>query len=145
MCAINQHSLNPRKKMRQLLFVAASAFIITSSPSYAATPNGLWLSADGRVKVKLTECQNALCGRIVWLKQPIDPLTRHLRTDSKNPDASKRARKLLGLKVVSDLRQSGENKWSGSIYNADDGRSYDVNVRLVGEQKLALEGCALGI
>lgn len=131
--------------MRQTLFAAAAALLVTSSASLAATPHGVWLSADGRVKVKLSDCQDALCGKVVWLKQPLDPQTRLPRTDNKNPDESKRARKVLGLTVAPGLRPAGENKWSGPIYNADDGKSYDVSVKLVSARKLALQGCAFGI
>jgi uncharacterized protein (DUF2147 family) len=45
---------------------------------------------------------------------------------------------MLGLNVARGLQPAGENKWSGAIYNADDGKSYDVNVKLVSSKKMAL-------
>ncbi len=126
-------------------WIPAAALIMTLTPAIAATPHGVWLSSDGRVKVKVSDCQSALCGRVVWLKEPIDPETRRPRTDKHNPDASKRDRPMLGLNVVHGLQPTGENKWSGPIYNADDGKSYAVNVKLVSAKKMALEGCVLGV
>ena len=96
-------------------------------------------------KGQVSDCQGALCGRVVWLKEPLDPETRRPRTDKQNPDASKRDRPMLGLNVVRGLQPAGENKWSGAIYNADDGKSYDVNVKLVSSKKMALKGCVLGV
>ena len=126
-------------------WIAAAALIIASTPAIAATPHGVWLSSDGRVKVKVSDCQGALCGRVVWLKEPLDPETHRPRTDKKNPDASKRGQPMLGLNVVRGLQPAGENKWSGAIYNADDGKSYDVNVKLVSSKKMALEGCMVRV
>jgi uncharacterized protein (DUF2147 family) len=126
-------------------WIPVTALIMALTPAIAATPHGVWLSSDGRVKVKVSDCQGALCGRVVWLKEPLDPETRRPRTDKQNPDASKRDRPMLGLNVVRGLQPAGENKWSGAIYNADDGKSYDVNVKLVSSKKMALEGCVLGV
>ena len=127
------------------LWIAIAALIIATTPAIAANPHGVWLSSDGRVRVKVSDCQGALCGRVVWLKEPLDPETRRPRTDKRNPDASKRGQPMLGLNVVHGLQPIGENKWSGAIYNADEGRSYAVNVKLVSSNKLALQGCVLRV
>lgn len=128
----------------QRFLLAAAAAVITSTAALAANPSGVWLSADGRVKVRLTNCQNDLCGRVVWLKQPNDPQTQRPRTDKLNPDSTKRDRPMLGLQVVSGLRPLGENVWSGPIYNADEGNSYNVSLTLITPTKAALKGCVLG-
>jgi len=125
--------------------VIATMLIFGSIPANAATPNGIWLSANGRVKVRVTNCEAALCGTVVWLKDPIDSKTQAPRTDKLNPDVGKRDQPLLGLKVVHGLRAQGPNKWSGPIYNADEGRSYNVNVTLISSRKMELEGCVLGV
>ena len=39
------------------------------------------------------------------------------------------------------MRPSGPNKWSGQIYNADDGKSYASNVSVAGPDTLRVEGC----
>jgi uncharacterized protein (DUF2147 family) len=130
--------------MRYFLF-ATVAVMIASTTAIAATPNGVWLSADGRVKVRVTHCNDSLCGAIVWLKQPIDPQTQRPRTDKLNPDITKRDRPLLGMQVARDFRPTGDNKWAGQIYNADEGKVYKINLTLTNPRKLALKGCVLGI
>lgn len=129
--------------MRSFLF--AGAALIMASTTAAAAPHGTWLSADGTVKVRVTDCHGGLCGTIVWLKRPIDPKTHRPKTDKLNPDVAKRDRPMLGLRVVQGLKPVGENKWSGPIYNADEGRVYNVNVTLKSDSRLALEGCVLGV
>src|ERR1700674_1631602 len=124
----------------RVFWFAAVAVIIASTLAVAATPNGVWLSADGRVKVRVTNCEGALCGTVVWLKEPIDPNTRLPRTDKLNPDVNKRGRPMLGLKVVEGLQPLGADKWSGPIYNADEGQSHNVNLTLISPTKLSLKG-----
>jgi uncharacterized protein (DUF2147 family) len=43
--------------------------------------------------------------------------------------------------AASAMRPSGANKWSGQIYNADDGNSYASNIAVSGPDRLRVEGC----
>ncbi|MFA6265177.1 MAG: DUF2147 domain-containing protein [Pseudolabrys sp.] len=106
---------------------------------------GLWLSADGGTKVRVTECGNKLCGKVVWLNEPIDPSTGKPKTDKHNADADKRTRPLIGVQVVNGMEPAGDNKWSGKIYNADDGRTYQAHVTLVSDKAMQVQGCVLGV
>ena len=124
---------------------ASAAVIIASTTAIAADPTGVWLSADGRAKVRVTNCQGALCGTVVWLVEPIDPQTQRPRTDKLNPDINKRGRPMLGLQVVEGLRPLSANEWSGRIYNADEGHSYNVNLTLINSTRAELKGCILEV
>lgn len=107
---------------------------------------GTWLSADGGTKVRVTECGgNKLCGKVVWLNEPVDPETGKPKTDKRNADPAKRARPLIGVPVVNGMAPSGDNKWSGEIYNADDGKTYQAHVTLVSDNAMNVQGCVLGI
>src|ERR1700680_482503 len=130
--------------MRSILF-AAVAVMFASTAAVAANLNCILLSADGRVKLRVTNCHGALCGTVVWLKEPIDPQTHLPRTDKLNADVNKRSRPMLGLQVVQELQPVGANRWSGPIYNADEGQVYHVNLTLTSTTKLALKGCMLGL
>ncbi len=81
--------------------------------------------------------------RVVWLHEPIDRRTGKPKTDKRNPDPAKRARPLIGLQVVNGLAPSGPNKWSGLIYNADDGRTYRASFKVQSESTAKVEGCVL--
>jgi uncharacterized protein (DUF2147 family) len=39
------------------------------------------------------------------------------------------------------MQPSGPNKWSGRIYNADDGSTYASSVSVAGPDTLRVEGC----
>jgi uncharacterized protein (DUF2147 family) len=139
------------RPMTSKLFAAgalAAASLITASIAYAARTadvTGVWMSQDGRTKVRVTDCGGALCGRIVWLKEPIDPKTGKPRTDKLNPDASKRDRPMLGLQVVNGLRPAGEDKWAGPIYHADEGMVIQVSLVVENEKHATMRGCVLKI
>jgi len=125
------------------LVIGALAGVIVSSAALAADPTGVWLSQDGDAKVHVTDCGGALCGSVVWLKEPIDPKTGRPRTDKFNPDTSKRERPMLGLPVVTGLRPSGANRWSGLIYNADEGTTHHINLTVTNPKQAIIVGCVL--
>ena len=82
---------------------------------------------------------------MVWLNRPTDPSTGKPKTDSLNPDPGKRGRPLLGLQVVHGLTSNGPDTWSGQIYNADDGKTYQAHVMVVSHSAMKVEGCVLAV
>lgn len=131
--------------MKKLVCAAALAFSLLSGAAFAANPEGTWLSGDGGTKVHISNCGGKLCGTVVWLQEPIDSKTGKPKTDELNPDPAKRSRPMIGLQVVRGLSPSGENRWSGQIYNADDGKTYSANMQVADENTAHVEGCVLGI
>ncbi|MDX3970295.1 MAG: DUF2147 domain-containing protein [Bradyrhizobium sp.] len=105
-------------------------------------PFGAWLTQAGDAKVVVKPCGAAICGKIVWLKQPIDSATGKPQTDDKNPDPSLRTHRIVGLQLFLDMLPSTSNSWSGRVYNADDGKSYDSTVILLDAARLEVRGCA---
>ncbi|MBI5911350.1 MAG: DUF2147 domain-containing protein [Betaproteobacteria bacterium] len=118
---------------------------LISSAAPAGTPEGIWLSEDGATKVRIANCAGKLCGTLVWLDKPTDATTGKPKTDKHNPDPAKRSRPLLGLQVVRGLAPSGPDKWSGLIYNADDGRTYQAHLKVQSANAAHVEGCVLAI
>ncbi len=123
--------------------VALTALPGAMSSAYAqgVEPSGTWLTQAGDAKVKVSKCGGGLCGVIVWLKEPYDTATGQPATDSKNPDRALARRSLIGLALFSGMPASGPNKWSGPIYNADDGNSYASHISVTGADTLRVEGC----
>ena len=115
---------------------------IASHPASAADPTGLWLTAAGDARIRIARCGLGICGSIVWLKEPIDPATGQPQVDDKNPDPAMQNRRILGLQILS-MHPNGAGKWSGSIYNADDGKTYRASVMPEGPTALKVEGCVL--
>ncbi len=103
---------------------------------------GTWLTQAGDANVLVGPCGAAICGKVVWLKQPIDGATGKPQTDDKNPDPGLKARRIVGLQIFLDMLPSAPNAWSGRVYNADDGKSYASTVTLLDAGRLEVRGCA---
>jgi uncharacterized protein (DUF2147 family) len=130
--------------MKTMLRIAAIACVFGVADVALADPSGTWQTENGRSRIKIADCGGALCGTIVWLKEPNDPDTGKPKLDKNNTDASKRTRPLIGVPIVLSMKPNGANKWSGQVYNAEDGKTYSGNIIEQGASSLKLEGCALG-
>jgi uncharacterized protein (DUF2147 family) len=118
----------------------------TLGGALAADPLGNWLTEDGKATVRVANCGGALCGTIVALKEANDPDTGKPKTDKNNADASLRSRPMIGVQIVLQMKPSGTaNKWSGQVYNAEDGKTYSGSLTLQDANTIRLEGCVLGI
>ncbi|WP_441233680.1 DUF2147 domain-containing protein [Bradyrhizobium sp. 930_D9_N1_4] len=107
----------------------------------AQSADGTWLTQAGDARVKIGKCGAGICGNIVWLREPHDTATGQPATDSKNPNPALARRPMIGLPLFSGMQPSGPNKWSGQIYNADDGSTYASSVSVTGADSLRVEGC----
>ena len=102
---------------------------------------GTWLTQAGDARVRVSHCGAGLCGVVVWLRDSIDPATGKPQVDDKNPNPALKRRPMIGLPLFIGMHSSGANRWSGQIYNADDGSTYVSNVSLAGPDTLKVEGC----
>jgi uncharacterized protein (DUF2147 family) len=129
-----------------LCISAATLLSVSSSrTASAADAFGTWLTGDKGGQVRIVNCGGALCGNLVWLKEPNDPATGRPKTDKHNADASKQSRPLLGVPVVLAMKPSGHGQWSGEVYNAEDGKTYSGSFTLTGPDTADLKGCVLSI
>lgn len=126
------------------LALCAVAALAVASPALAADPHGVWLTEPGTSRIRIADCGDALCGTIVWLKDPNDAETQRPRLDKLNADPAKRSRPLMGVTIVIGMKPAAADKWSGQVYNAEDGKTYTGSVTMLGANALKLEGCALG-
>jgi len=116
--------------------------LITSAR--AAEPFGTWYTASGESQIRITNCGGALCGSLVWLKEPNDPETGAPKTDKHNPDPGRQGRPLIGTQILLGLRPGGAGEWAGQLYNAEDGKTYSGSLTLTGANTADLKGCVLG-
>ena len=113
----------------------------TAAHAQTADASGTWLTQAGDARVKISKCGGDICGVIVWLREPHDTATGQLATDSKNLNPALAKRAMIGLPLFSGMQPAGPNKWSGQIYNADDGSTYASSVSVTGAETLRVEGC----
>ncbi len=100
---------------------------------------GKWLSENGRLIVEIYKSGDKYYGKINWLYIQADDNGKP-RTDIENPDASKRNVPLMGLVVLKHL-EFKEGFWqNGTVYNCQNGKTYDCDMWLDGKNKLVLRG-----
>jgi uncharacterized protein (DUF2147 family) len=122
--------------MKRLFAYAAIA--LTASPALAAelSPIGDWLVKDGYANIRIDNCGGKMWGIIAWEKSPGG-------VDSENPDPAKKTRPVLGMPILIGMAPNPKEpgKWSGEIYNSQNGKMYTASISLADENTLDLEGC----
>ena len=124
------------------IFLALLAVCVTAgaaaAQSPAPDPTGEWRVADGRARIRVVDCGEALWGVVAWEKKP--------GLDFRNPDPALRRRPTLGMPILLQMRPGDEpGHWEGQIYNAQDGQTYDGSMTLRNADTLHVEGCAMSI
>ncbi len=131
--------------MRTLsILTATTTMLIALSAAQAADPHGVWATEGGKAQVRMADCGGALCGTIIALSEPNDTKTGRPKSDENNPDPGKRSRPMIGTQIVLGMKPDSANKWSGNIYNAEDGKTYSGSFTLISTTSAQLQGCVLG-
>ena len=118
------------------LFAGAAILSLCSASALGADASviGDWLVKDGYGHIRIDNCGGKMWGIVAWEKEP--------GFDSENPDAAKKGRPLLGTPVLMGLAPAKEpGKWTGEIYNSQNGKMYGATISLADENTLDLEGC----
>lgn len=120
---------------------AAKGATPAPAPSTEPTgPYGVWFDDTGRGAVEIRPCGASLCGNIYWLQEPLKANGSPV-TDANNPDSAKRVRPVCGLQVIGNVRMQPDGSWDeGWVYDPKVGKSYDVAIALVGNDRLAVTG-----
>lgn len=126
--------------MRWPSFACACA-LLAAAPVMAAEPDvfGLWATARNNGRVLIEQCGAALCGRVM----DGNALRAHAdQADVKNPDPSKRSRRIRGLRILDGYR-GGPQQWQGgTIYDPQTGdETGDSTLTLLGPDRLKVRGC----
>ena len=102
--------------------IVAPSILIPSAASAAASPEGIWIDANGRGAVEIKPCGEALCGHVVWLKNS---------TDAKG----------CGKQIIGDAAASG-SAYTGWIYSPEDKKRYNVDISPTRDGRLKVVGYA---
>lgn len=134
--------------MRSELITLAVGALMAAASAGAAAPSqslaGRWVTPTGGV-VEFAPCATPRpgpCGRLAALGGP----SASERLDLQNPDTGLRGRRVLGLEIISGLRQAAASAWVvDALYNPDDGRTYSGAILLRSDGALQLKRCALRV
>lgn len=96
-----------------------AAFVLLTAGARAEIPEGTWL-IDHKAAVRLFACKDALCGTVVWLRNPA------LRTPN-----------MCNRTVIWGLQPTGPDAWSnGSFHDPDDGQTYNVSATQISPDEM---------
>ena len=123
--------------------LAILAGTIVFAHTAQADPLGTWLTEGGKSHVSIAPCGDKLCGRIVWLREPLNPDgTGKLDVDNEDPDL--RGRPIIGLRMLHGFSGDGDGRGSGGrIYNPEDGYTYRSKMKVIDADTLEVSGCVL--
>ena len=126
--------------MRLRLFAGIAIAGLSCVPALATDPVGLWQTPSRGGQVEISKCGASLCGRLVSSEGiKADPNLK----DVNNANASLRGRPVKGVTILTGF-SGGPKEWSGgSIYNAEDGKTYSGSITLEGDDTLKLRGCVV--
>ena len=100
--------------------------------AFAQDVVGKWKLEDGSAIVEVYQEGDVFNGKIVWLKNPTEA-DGSPAVDSNNPDAKLRSRQLIGLNMLSGLKQKGGEYSGGSIYDPGNGKTYNCSMKVEGD------------
>lgn len=103
---------------------------------------GKWQTGTGNAHVEIYKNGNQFQGKIVWLSEPIDPITKKPKTDTKHPNAEQHNRPIRGLINLWGFHfNEKEGNWEGGhIYDPKNGKEYKCNMTLKDKTTLNVRG-----
>lgn len=108
----------------KLAAFAALGLLASVTTAAAQDVVGTWERDTGASRVRFSKCGEALCGSLSWLKETNGPAK-------------------VGQRIFYDMKPNGANKWSGSAFNPEDGKTYSGTMTLSGST-LTTAGCVMG-
>ncbi len=123
----------------KLIFFFIIAFNLLSN-NLEDKIKGKWISPSKKEIIEIYEKDGKYKAKIIWLKYPkykkgtkIDgeDFSDKEKLDTKNPDKSKRDRKIIGLHLSEDLTYDFKKElWKGNIYNPSNGKKYYAEIKI---------------
>lgn len=134
--------------MKKLLISSFSAlFILLMGTSFAPISDnpdaivGVWKTGEGNAMVRIYKNGEKYQGKVVWLKEPIDPETGKPKQDKNHPDESNRTRPVLGMINIWGFSYKDKNLWDdGNIYDPKNGSTYSCTIKMINPNTLEVRG-----
>jgi uncharacterized protein (DUF2147 family) len=124
-------------------FVLIFLFSVTLKAQKADDIIGNWKNGEGTgiIQIYKTKTGN-YAGKIIWLKEPIDPETGKPKLDKRNPDKSKQLTPTLGLvNIWGFIFDEDDKMWiDGTIYDPKTGKEYSCKAEMKKNNVLEVRG-----
>lgn len=139
----NKLSIN----FRATMFGLFSLLVLTTTSSFIALPDnpdaivGVWKTGEGNAMVRIYKNGEKYQGKVVWLKEPIDPETGKPKLDKNQSDETAKKRPVLGLINIWGFLPKENNVWDeGNIYDPKNGNTYSSTMKLINANTLEVRG-----
>jgi uncharacterized protein (DUF2147 family) len=117
-----------------------------SAPAVPGEPDvvGVWMDHTKRGAIEIMPCGTRLCGYVYWVKDTVSRSGKPV-LDTNNPDPMRRGKPMCGTQILVNLVQKERARighvWgAGSIYNPEEGQSFDAEVKLISPNELSVLG-----
>lgn len=122
------------------LILFCGLFITNKALAQKDQIEGTWYNEEKTAKVWIYLAKNGkYYGKIIWLKEPNDA-NGNPKTDTKNPDASKRNEPILDMLILKGFEKDGSKEYDdGTIYDPKNGKTYSCVITYKGD-KLSVRG-----
>lgn len=134
--------------MKKKGFLLASVMMLSAmAMGQAGQVVGFWLTGDKDSQVEiLRKTDNKYYGRIVWLDEPLNDQGKP-KVDDENPDKAKHTTPIIGLEILKGFSYNDSKKeWAGgTIYDPQNGKTYDCYMWFDGNNTLKIKGYVLGM
>ncbi len=94
---------------------------------------GTWLNGDKDAHVKIFKKGDKYFGKLVWIKDPIDPETGKTKLDKHNPDPKLQTRPSLGIELLTNFEFDDDEWDEGEIYDPKSGKTYSCYMEFPNE------------
>lgn len=132
--------------------LAVATFASAMAQSEFVSPIvGTWVTQQ-LTEVTIEPCESGFCGYITKIVVPQDILDQYGAEqinalgeenffDYNNKDPELRDRPILGLELLTLTHQTGPVRYEGTVYNPQDGETYEGFVEVTGPDTVMLNGC----
>ena len=117
---------------RFFLALAGIAVAVAPASAVAKSLEGRW--KNGAMEILIAPCGDSLCGRVVKASDK-------QRTKAQHGSG----RKLLGSRVIEDIRPSGPGRWSANVYVASKDMNARGTIQQISADRLSVRGCVLAV
>jgi uncharacterized protein (DUF2147 family) len=122
-----------------LQLISGFLFLTLSPANEADILLGVWYNGEKDAKIEIYHCGDKYCGKIIWLKEPMEDGAT--KKDKHNPNERFKKRELIGLNILTDFIYKGDFLWEdGEIYNPRDGKTYSCYLSLLENKQLKVRG-----
>ena len=128
-----------KKRFMQLLFgVPLILGLQIIAKAQTDKIEGYWFNDTKEAKIQIYKGSDGnFYGKIVWLKEPLR--NGKPKLDAQNPKQNLKNQPIINLVILKGLKKDGDTYTDGSIYDPDNGKTYDCKITYKGKT-LALRG-----